>query len=166
MAYGLEEPRGIPAEREALLRRGAELAALSRDLTAFSEGWDTLIGERGLTLSGGQKQRVAIARAALPGAEILILDDSLSAVDAETERHILKNLWEEQQGKTTIIISHRISALSRADTVAVLERGRLAEWGSPAELMKQEGFYARMAALQRLDTGAPGSTRGGDGAHG
>jgi ATP-binding cassette subfamily B protein len=161
MAYGLEESRGTPEEREALLRKGAELAALSRDLAAFSDGWNTLIGERGLTLSGGQKQRVAIARAVLPGAELLVLDDSLSAVDAETERRILKTLWEERQGKTTIIISHRISALSRADTVAVLDRGRLAEWGAPADLMRQEGFYARLAALQRLDTGAPCSKDGG-----
>jgi ATP-binding cassette subfamily B protein len=160
MAYGLEESRGTSAEWEALLQRGAELAALGRDLTAFSEGWNTLIGERGLTLSGGQKQRVAIARAALPGAEFLILDDALSAVDAETERRVLKTLWEERQGKTTIIISHRISTLSRADTVAVLDKGRLVEWGAPADLMKQEGFYARMAALQRLED-SPGSTRAG-----
>jgi ATP-binding cassette subfamily B protein len=155
MAYGLEPP-GTPAERETLLRRGAEFAALDRDLAAFGEGWDTLIGERGLTLSGGQKQRVAIARAVLPGGELLILDDALSAVDAETERCILKSLWEERQGKTTIIISHRISALSRADMVAVLDKGRLVEWGPPAELIKREGFYAQTAAFQRLETAEGG----------
>jgi ATP-binding cassette subfamily B protein len=156
MAYGLEEAG------EALLLKGAELAALDRDLTAFGSGWDTLIGERGLTLSGGQKQRVAIARAALTGAELLILDDALSAVDAETERRVLKSLWDERRGKTTIIISHRVSALSRVDRAAVLERGRLAEWGSPEELMKQQGFYARTAALQRLDAVEGGGEGGVD----
>jgi ATP-binding cassette subfamily B protein len=156
MAYGLEEPLGTPAEQEALFRKGVELAALDRDLGTFGEGWNTLIGERGLTLSGGQKQRVAIARAVLPGGELLILDDALSAVDAETERRILKSLWKERQGKTTIIISHRISTLSRAGMVAVLDKGRLVEWGAPAELMKREGFYAQTAALQRLETAEGG----------
>jgi ATP-binding cassette subfamily B protein len=156
MAYGLEEPLETPSERETLIRGGAELAALDRDLAAFGDGWNTLIGERGLTLSGGQKQRVAIARAVLPDGELLILDDALSAVDAETERHILRSLRKKRQGKTTIIISHRISTLSRADIVAVLDKGRLVEWGAPAELMKREDFYAQTAALQRLETAESG----------
>jgi ATP-binding cassette subfamily B protein len=145
MSYGLEQ------SAEALLKEAADTAALGRDLAAFPEGWDTLIGERGLTLSGGQKQRVAISRAVILKRDILILDDSLSAVDAETESHILSRLLSQRKGKTTIIISHRVSSLRHADIVVVLEKGAVCEYGSPRELASRGGFYARTAALQRLD---------------
>ncbi|MDR1574586.1 MAG: ABC transporter ATP-binding protein/permease [Treponema sp.] len=135
------------------LRKAIGLASLEKDLAAFNQGRETLIGERGLTLSGGQKQRVAIARALIMESEFLILDDSLSAVDAETERNILEGLLRErkrERPRTTIIVSHRVSTLRYADKVLVLEKGRIAEFGSPAGLAAAGGFYARTAALQRL----------------
>jgi ATP-binding cassette subfamily B protein len=147
IGYGLDSPD------EALLRRAADDAALERDIAGFAEGKDTLIGERGLTLSGGQKQRVAIARALVMDSEFLILDDSLSAVDAETERNILDALLARRKGRTTIIISHRVSTLRYAHKVLVLDQGKQIEYGSPAELVNAGGFYSRMAALQRLDSG-------------
>jgi ATP-binding cassette subfamily B protein len=148
IAYGLGEADG-EAVRSAL-----EAAALEKDLEAFARGNDTLIGERGLTLSGGQKQRVAIGRALIMESEFLVLDDSLSAVDAETERKILEALFKRRKeggGKTTIIVSHRVSALRYADKVLVLDKGRVSEYGSPQELARGNGYYARMAALQRLE---------------
>jgi ATP-binding cassette subfamily B protein len=148
IAYGINTPD------EMVLRAAAQNAALERDIAGFAEGNDTLIGERGLTLSGGQKQRVAIARALVMNSEFLILDDSLSAVDAETERRILDALLLERKGKTTIIISHRVSTLRYADKVLVLDRGKQSEYGSSSELAAGGGFYSRMATLQQLDTGA------------
>jgi ATP-binding cassette subfamily B protein len=133
-----------------LIRRMIDIAALHGDLAEFAAGEDTQIGERGLTLSGGQKQRVSIARAAITRAPILILDDSLSAVDADTERRILKALDEERRGKTTVIVSHRISAFRNADFAAVLENGALTEFGTPAALLSANGYYAKTARLQRL----------------
>jgi ATP-binding cassette subfamily B protein len=150
IAYGMDNPGEFGPEDEGRLRKAAALSAIDRDLAAFTRGWDTLIGERGLTLSGGQKQRVAVSRAILGDPEFLILDDSLSAVDAETERRILTALLEERRGKTTIIVSHRVSALSHADLVVVLEQGRISEAGSPRELAGRGGFYAATAALQQL----------------
>jgi ATP-binding cassette subfamily B protein len=140
---------GTPSD-EATLKKAAALSVIDRDLGEFAHGWDTIIGERGLTLSGGQKQRVAISRALTRDPEILILDDSLSAVDAETERRILNALIEERRGKTTIIISHRVSTLRNADAVLVLDAGRVAEYGAPSALIEQGGFYAKLAALQQL----------------
>ncbi|MDR1468020.1 MAG: ABC transporter ATP-binding protein/permease [Spirochaetaceae bacterium] len=136
---------------EATLKKVAALSAIDRDLGEFAHGWDTIIGERGLTLSGGQKQRVAISRALTREPPILILDDSLSAVDAETERRILNALIQERRGKTTIIISHRVSTLRNADAVLVLDAGRVAEYGAPSVLIERGGFFAKLAALQQLD---------------
>jgi len=147
IAYGIDTPD------EMILRAAAQNAALEKDIAAFADGNDTLIGERGLTLSGGQKQRVAIARSLVMNSEFLILDDSLSAVDAETERKILDALLSERKNKTTLIISHRVSTLRYADKVLVLDRGKQSEYGSPAELSTAGGFYSRMATLQQLDTG-------------
>jgi ATP-binding cassette subfamily B protein len=173
VAYGVDSP-GPEA-----LRKAIALASLERDLETFGRGRETLIGERGLTLSGGQKQRVAIARSLIMDSEFLVLDDSLSAVDAETERNILEALLRDRKGadgrrRTTIIVSHRVSTLRYADKVLVLDRGRIAEFGSPAELAaaaRGAGFYARMAALQRLDEGpgacaANAALRGGEANHG
>ncbi|MDR3277031.1 MAG: ABC transporter ATP-binding protein/permease [Treponema sp.] len=145
IGYGLESPA------EEQLHRAVSLSAIDQDLKAFVQGWDTMIGERGLTLSGGQKQRVAISRALVCEPDILVLDDSLSAVDAETERRILDGLLEEMRNKTGIIISHRVSTLRYADKVAVLDQGRITEYGSPAELIARGGFFAKTAALQQLD---------------
>jgi ATP-binding cassette subfamily B protein len=134
-----------------LFTQAAALAALDTDLRGFSHGADTLIGERGLTLSGGQKQRTALARSLVGTPEFLILDDALSAVDAETEKRILTGLLAERVGKTTIIVSHRVSTLRNADYLVVLEAGRVVEAGTPGELAARGGFYTRMAALQQLD---------------
>jgi len=120
-------------------------------LEIFQQGKDTLVGERGLTLSGGQKQRTAIARAAVMDSEFLILDDSLSAVDNETEQKILQALWNERKERTTIIISHRVSTLKHADNVLVLDKGKILEYGEPLKLISAGGFYSRMAAFQRLE---------------
>jgi ATP-binding cassette subfamily B protein len=151
IGYGLDS-YGLTDAPNALLKKAAETAALEKDFENFNEGWETLIGERGLTLSGGQKQRVAISRSLIMEPEILILDDSLSAVDAETEKRILTGLFRERRGRTTIIISHRVSTLRNADRIAVLADGRISEYGSPRELLAiPGGFYARMAALQHLD---------------
>ncbi|MDR2160276.1 MAG: ABC transporter ATP-binding protein/permease [Treponema sp.] len=152
IGYGLEEAG------EEIIKRGIAVSALERDLENFSEGWDTLIGERGLTLSGGQKQRVAVSRAVIMDSPVLVLDDSLSAVDAETEQRILSALIRRREEKlkegrtqTVIFISHRVSTLCRADRVAVLEGGRIAEYGSPETLGASGGYFARTAALQRLE---------------
>ncbi|MDR1904372.1 MAG: ABC transporter ATP-binding protein/permease [Treponema sp.] len=162
---------GLPDGREAdnvPLERAAEISAIDRDLREFKDGWDTLIGERGLTLSGGQKQRVAVSRALAGTGEFLILDDSLSAVDAETEKRVLSGLMEERERRrlqglstTMIIISHRVSTLYHADKVLVLDRGVIAEYGSPGDLINAGGFYARTAALQRLGEGIPLSGESG-----
>jgi ATP-binding cassette subfamily B protein len=133
--------------------KAIQFASLEKDLEVFTHGKETLVGERGMTLSGGQKQRTAIARAVIMDSEFLVLDDSLSAVDNETERNILEALYKERKEKasgTTIIISHRVSTLRYADKVLVLDNGKLAEYGSPEELALGTGFYSRMADLQRL----------------
>jgi ATP-binding cassette subfamily B protein len=152
--YGLEE------DDEERVRRAAKLAALEKDLSLFARGWDTTIGERGLTLSGGQKQRTAISRALVMDADFLILDDSLSSVDAETEKRILMGLLEERERRlsegrpfTALIVSHRVSTLAYADLVLALDQGRIAESGSPRELLEQGGLYARTAEFQRLTAG-------------
>jgi ATP-binding cassette subfamily B protein len=149
IGYGLD----YSPQWEAVCGKAVQMSALERDIAGFADGAQTVIGERGLTLSGGQKQRVAIARALVMDSEFLILDDSLSAVDAETEQKILDSLLEKRKGKTTIIISHRVSTLTFADKVLVLERGRQAEYGKPADLVSAGGFYARMTTLQQLDSG-------------
>jgi ATP-binding cassette subfamily B protein len=162
IGYGVNESYGVTESSgphsDDVLRRAAVAAALEKDFPLFRDGWDTLIGERGLTLSGGQKQRTAIARSVAAEREILILDDSLSSVDAETEKNILDALFELSRLRalaraplTMLIVSHRVSALNRADRVIVLDKGRIIEEGAPAELAALSGgFYARTAALQRL----------------
>ncbi|MFW5747614.1 MAG: ATP-binding cassette domain-containing protein, partial [bacterium] len=114
-------------------------------------GFDTPVGERGITLSGGQKQRVAISRALAIEANILVFDDALSAVDTETEERILTELLEYRKGKTSIIVSHRVSTLSTADRIIVLDGGRVVQEGTHEELMCEEGFYREVYILQSLD---------------
>jgi ATP-binding cassette subfamily B protein len=129
----------------------AQVAALDKDLALFADRWDTVVGERGLTLSGGQKQRTAIARAlnAVEGSpEILLLDDAMSAVDMETEERIIAALLAVRRGRTTIMVSHRVSTMQHADLVAVLDQGRLVQWGTPADLLAEDGPFQAAAKLQ------------------
>ena len=117
----------------------------------FADGYETMVGERGVSLSGGQKQRIAIARALILDPEILILDDSVSAVDTDTEEKILGHLRETRKGKTNIIIAHRISTLQNADHIIVLDEGRIAEEGNHESLLEQGGIYADMYNQQLLE---------------
>ena len=130
------------------IRDAARTAALDDAGLNFSEGYDTVVGERGVTLSGGQRQRVAIARTLLQGAPVMIFDDSLSAVDTEPAQKIRAALAETTGGATTILISHRINTLRRADCILVLENGRMAQMGTHDELSKEEGIYRRICLLQ------------------
>ncbi|MGB9606454.1 MAG: ABC transporter ATP-binding protein, partial [Bryobacteraceae bacterium] len=142
IAFGVEQ---ATPER---IRQAAEQAGLGPDLASLPQGLETLIGERGLTLSGGQKQRTAIARAILRDPQILILDDALSSVDTLTEERILAGLAAVTRGRTTIVISHRVSTVRQADRIVVLEAGRIAEQGTHAELLVAGGFYADLYQKQ------------------
>ena len=133
------------------IRRAAEIAGLAPDIEGFPEGYQTMVGERGLTLSGGQKQRTSIARAILRNPRILILDDALSSVDTLTEERILNALENVMRGRTTIIISHRVSTVRNADRIFVLEHGCIAEAGSHDELLKLGGYYADLHQKQLLE---------------
>lgn len=133
------------------IRRAAEIAGLAPDIEGFPEGYQTMVGERGLTLSGGQKQRTAIARAILRNPRILILDDALSSVDTLTEERILNALGEVMQGRTTILISHRVSTVRNASHIFVLEHGRVAEEGCHEDLLKAGGYYADLYQKQLLE---------------
>ncbi|HFI0207852.1 TPA: ABC transporter ATP-binding protein, partial [Streptococcus suis] len=128
-------------------------AAFTKDLERMSDGLDTMIGERGVSISGGQKQRISIARAFLREPDLLILDDSLSAVDARTERQIIQNIQKERAGKTNVIVTHRLSAVNHADWVLVLDEGRIVEEGRPADLLAQEGWYYEQYQRQQSQEG-------------
>jgi len=129
----------------------ARLAAVDHDILRFPDGYDTLVGERGITLSGGQKQRIAIARALLIDAPILILDDALSAVDANTEKNILSHLNAVRAGKTTLVLCHRLSAVEDANQIIVLSHGELIEQGTHQQLLDLQGWYTRMIDYQKLE---------------
>ena len=144
IAFAVDDPD------DAYIRHVAEVSTISRDMKMFPNGWETQVGERGITLSGGQKQRVAISRALAKDPRILVFDDALSAVDTETEELILNKLLTERAGRTSILVSHRVSTLATADRVAVLDRGRLAQYGTHEELLQEEGFYREVALLQQL----------------
>ena len=153
---------GKPELSEERFKELARIASLERDVKLFPAGWDTVVGEKGLTLSGGQKQRVAIARALALDPEILVLDDALSAVDAETEEKILQNLLVERKNRTNIIVSHRVSTLRNADRILVLKDGKMIQYGSHEELMADaEGFYAEIARLQELEAEVSASPASG-----
>lgn len=151
IAFGLEERLEEHPEIRDQIRQAAKDACIHDNIMGFPEQYATMVGERGVTLSGGQKQRSSIARALLMDAPILILDDSLSAVDTDTEEKILENLVRLRKGKTTIIIAHRISTLQKADHIAVLTEGRLTEYGTHEELLKLGGFYADIYEKQQLE---------------
>jgi ATP-binding cassette subfamily B protein len=144
----------------------ARKVEISGEVADFPEGFDTLVGERGVTLSGGQKQRVAIARALAADPRILVLDDALSSVDTETEAAILGTLSGEMSMRTSVVIAHRISTVRRADLIIVLDSGRLIEAGTHEELLAEEGFYADLFRMQQLEeearkaSGAPASAGG------
>ncbi|MEG2708533.1 MAG: ABC transporter ATP-binding protein [Vagococcus sp.] len=136
---------------EELMSSAIESADFSKDLTRMTEGLETLIGEKGVSISGGQKQRVSIARALIREPDLLVLDDSLSAVDAKTERAIIDNIREIRHDKTNIIVTHRLSAVAEADNVLVLEDGLVAEAGTPEELLNQKGWYYDQYMTQQME---------------
>jgi ATP-binding cassette subfamily B protein len=142
---------GVKRASEEQIRWAAELAGLGPDVAEFPEGYQTLVGERGITLSGGQKQRTAIARAVLRDPRILILDDALSSVDTLTEERILSGLAEVMRGRTSIVISHRVSTVRQADRIIVLDGGRIVEQGTHAELIGAGGYYADLYQKQLLE---------------
>ncbi|WAA13500.1 ABC transporter transmembrane domain-containing protein [Fervidibacillus halotolerans] len=133
------------------IEEAAKIASVHEDILSFPNGYMTVVGERGVSLSGGQKQRISIARALLLNPEILILDDALSSVDAKTEEAILTALKENRKGKTTIITSHRLSAIQHADLIIVIENGKLVEKGTHEQLMTKEGWYRDMYHQQQLE---------------
>jgi ATP-binding cassette subfamily B protein len=142
---------GAPDATEDEIAQAAEMAGLASDIEGFSNGYQTVVGERGITLSGGQKQRTAIARAILRNPKVLILDDALSSVDTLTEERILTALQDIMGERTTILISHRVSTVRSADTIFVIEYGRVAEQGTHAELIGRGGYYADLYQKQLLE---------------
>ena len=148
----LKENLSITDEKLTLsdIREAARAACLDETIQGFSKGYETFVGERGVTLSGGQKQRAAIARMLTQNTPIMIFDDSLSAVDAETDAKIRKALEARFGSASIILISHRITTLSKADKIIVLDRGRIVEMGTPEELQKAGGLYQRIYEIQSL----------------
>ena len=144
---------GFAEEKPTLdaVKQGAKFSDVDKDIISFKDGYDTVSGERGVTLSGGQKQRISIARAFVKNSPIMILDDSVSAVDVSTEETILKNVAEERKGKTTIVVASRVSTVAHLDKIIVLNNGTLEAFGSPKELLKTSNTYKNMVYLQRLE---------------
>lgn len=143
ISFGLNETASMERVIEA-----AQFSSVHNDIMGFAKGYDTLIGERGVTLSGGQKQRISIARALIKDPEIVIFDDCLSAVDAKTEQEIISNLYRYLESKTAILITHRIFSTFRFDQIIVLDHGRLTEQGTHEQLLSKNGYYAELYRLQ------------------
>ena len=142
---------GVESATDTDIHNSADAANIAADIEGFPEGYETLVGERGITLSGGQKQRTAIARALIRNPRILILDDALSSVDTQTEDKILNHLREVMQGRTTIFISHRVSTVRSADRIAVLYGGRIVELGTHEELLALNSYYSDLYNKQLLE---------------
>jgi ATP-binding cassette subfamily B protein len=142
---------GVDSATDTEIHQAADAANIATDIESFPEGYETLVGERGITLSGGQKQRTAIARALIRNPKILILDDALSSVDTHTEDKILNHLRDVMRGRTTIFISHRVSTVRNADRIAVLHSGRIVELGTHDELLALNGYYSDLYNKQLLE---------------
>jgi ATP-binding cassette subfamily B protein len=145
-----------PEASQEAVEVAAQKSDLYNQIKGLPAGYDTAVGEEGISLSGGQRQRLAIARALLINPELLILDDALSAVDAETETQILQNLHEERKDKTTIIAAHRLSSVMNADEILVIDNGQIVERGTHDELMVKGGWYKEMFERQELETKVKG----------
>ena len=140
-----------PDATEDEIRAAAEMASVDQDIQAFRDGYGTVVGERGMTVSGGQRQRIAIAQTLIRDCPILILDDSLSAVDADTDKRIRWALKRAAANKTVFVISHRINSLATCDRIFVLEDGEITAWGTHRELASREGLYRRIMEIQSAD---------------
>ena len=151
-----------PQATEEELRRAAAIACVDEAITEFPDGYETVVGERGVTLSGGQKQRVAIARMLVQQAPIMVFDDSLSAVDAQTDAKIRAALRESLGKSTVILISHRITTLMQADRILVLDGGRVADLGSHRELISRPGTYKDIYDIQMSSDDRRLLTEGGE----
>ncbi|MCB0735480.1 MAG: ABC transporter ATP-binding protein [Flavobacteriales bacterium] len=151
--FGREDLNGNDAE--TFIQKYASMADVWKDIESFPKQLNTILGERGITLSGGQKQRVAIARALIREPELLLFDDSLSAVDTHTERTIKQNLKSYMKDRTVILVSHRVSSVEDADHLLVMDDGRIAEQGSPSDLIKSGGLFAAMVELQSSQDSVP-----------
>ena len=135
---------GRPDATDAEIHRAAQAAHVTEFVDALPDGFDTLVGERGIKLSGGQRQRVAIARAILRDAPILLLDEATSALDSESEILVQEALWQLMDGRTALVVAHRLSTVARMDQLIVIEGGRILEQGSHAELLAMQGTYAAL----------------------
>jgi ATP-binding cassette subfamily B protein len=142
---------GRPDAPRDRIEAAAGIAQLTRDLASLPHGLDTRVGERGITLSGGQRQRAALARALLMDPKILVLDDALSSVDADTEEAILQGLRGYMSRRTTFVVSHRVSTVLSADRIVFLEAGRVIESGTVVELLARDGAFARMHRQQQIE---------------